>query len=347
MKAFTIGDASAGTLRPAELPAPPAPADDQIQLELLGTSINPIDPLVARGYGARLLNRKGDGPLMPGRDGVARVVQVGSGVTDLEPGQRVVLAVSPRTGGTYSERLNLPRGCVAPIGDQLDDATAAGLGYAGLTALQSLGAAGLSADKARGKRLCINGASGGVGSIALILARRWGAAITAVASQRNHDWLQRLGADEIVDYRDSAAMAAIRADIVLNFAPAADSTRQHDPLLGELCQRDTPGRAYVTTNTPVLGAVTDRGIVRGLAGSGKTYLKKRLQARRSGVRYRWVLFKEDADQLATLANLFAEGDTPSIVSESRALDALPDAFNDQQAASSPGKVVFMAADDRA
>lgn len=340
MKAFIIGDSHSGTLRPTEVPAPPAPANNQVQLELIGTSINPIDPLVARGYGAPLLNTKRQVPLIPGRDAVARVADVGKGVTDLRPGQRVLVAASPRTGGTYADVFNLPRGCVAPIDDGLSDATAAGLGYAGLTALQALAAAGLSADNARGKTLCINGASGGVGSIALVVARRWGATITAVASQRNQDWVRRLGADDTVDYRDPAAMAAINADIILNFATPTDGHRQ-DPLLDGLRRRNSPGRAYVNTTNPVLSSVTDKGVVGGLATSGGVYLKKRLAARRAGIRYRWVLFQENAEQLAYLAKVFADPDTPTIVSGSQPLEALPAAFNDPKGPPSPGKVGFM------
>ncbi|MFP1681007.1 alcohol dehydrogenase catalytic domain-containing protein [Alloalcanivorax sp. C16-1] len=341
MKAFTIVDQSTGTLRPNEMPAPPAPAEDQVQLELIGTSINPIDPLVAKGYGAPLLDRKRQGPLIPGRDAVARIVEVGKGVTGLRPGQRVLVAASPRTGGTYAALFNLPRKCVAPIADTLSDATAAGLGYAGLTALQALAAAGLSADNARGRRLCINGASGGVGSIALVLARRWGATLTAVASERNQDWVRRLGADQTVDYRDPAAMAAIDADIILNFATPSDGHRQHDPLLDDLLRRAPTGGAYVTTSTPVLGAVTDKGVLRGLGTSGGIYLKKRLAAHRAGIRYRWVLFKEDEEKLAYLARVFADPDTPTVVSASQPLDALPEAFNDPKGPPSPGKGVFM------
>jgi len=340
MKAFIIGDSNSGTLRATEMPAPSAPTDKEVRLELIGTSINPIDPLVAKGYGAPLLERKGPGARITGRDAVARVVEVGKGVTDLRPGQRVLVAASPRTGATYAEMFNLPRKCVAPIEDSLSDATAAGLGYAGLTALQALAAAGLSADNARDKTLCINGASGGVGSIALVLARRWGATITAVASQRNHDWVRRLGADETVDYRDPDAMAAISADIILNFAAPGDNHRQN-PLLDLLRGRDTPGRAYVNTTNPVLSSVTDKGVVGGLATSGGIYLKKRLAARRAGIRYRWVLFKEDAEQLAYLAKVFADPNTPTIVSGSQPLEALPEAFNDPKGPPSPGKAVFM------
>ena len=340
MKAFIIVDQNTGTLRPTDIPTPPAPADNQVQLELIGTSINPIDPLVAKGYGAPLLDRKRQGPLIPGRDAVARVTEVGKGVTGLRPGQRVLVAASPRTGGTYAAVFNLPRKCVAPIADTLSDATAAGLGYAGLTALQSLAAAGLSADNARGKTLCINGASGGVGSIALVLARRWGAQITAVASERNQDWVRRLGADQTVDYRDAAAMAAIDADIILNFAAPGDNHRQN-PLLDLLRRRDTPGRAYANPTNPVLSLATEKGVLRGLAASGGIYAKKRLAAHRAGIRYRWVLFQENAERLAYLGKVFADPDTPTIVSDSQPLKALPDAFNDPKGPPSPGKGVFL------
>jgi NADPH:quinone reductase-like Zn-dependent oxidoreductase len=340
MKAFTIVDSRTGTLYPTDVPVPPDPTHNQVRLALIGTSINPIDPLVAKGYGAPLLKTKRQVPLIPGRDAVARVVEVGKGVTDLRPGQRVMVAASPRTGGTYAEIFNLPRECVASIDDSLSDATAAGLGYAGLTALQALAAAGLSAQNARGKRLCINGASGGVGSIALVLARRWGAQITAVASERNQDWVRRLGANQTVDYRDPAAMAAIDADIILNFAAPGDNHRQ-DPLLDLLRRRDTAGRAYVNTTNPVLSSVTDKGVVGGLATSGGIYARKRLAARRAGIHYRWVLFKENAEQLAYLAEVFADPDTPTIVSDSWPLEALPDAFNDPKGVPSPGKGVFL------
>ena len=341
MNAYVIKGYDPGTLVAETVPAPAAPGKHQVQLALIGTSINPIDTLVARGYGAPLLNPKGHFPLMLGRDAVARVVATGPGVTDLQAGQRVLVAASPRIGGTYADLFNLPRSCVAPIDDALSDTAAAGLGYAGLTALQALAAVNLSADTARGKQVCINGASGGVGSIALILALRWGARVTAVASRQNREWLQRLGAPEIVDYRDPAAMSAINADIIINCATPAGDHRDHDPLMDVLKRRNSPGRAYVTTSNPLLGSVSDNGVVRGLAGSGKTYLKQRLAARQQGFRYRWVLFKENPQQLEHLGTLFAEPGTPDIIGACHSLNALPEVFNDPASLRAPGKTVFM------
>ncbi|AJD47486.1 hypothetical protein S7S_05330 [Isoalcanivorax pacificus W11-5] len=340
MNAYMINGYEPGTLVLQPVPACTAPGKYEAQLALIGTSINPIDTLVARGYGAPLLNPKGHFPLMLGRDAVARVVATGPGITDLQPGQRVLVAASPRIGGTYADLFTLPRHCLAPIDDALSDTVAAGLGYAGLTALQALAAVNLSADTTRGKQVCINGASGGVGSIAVILALRWGARVTAVASRQNREWLQRLGAHDIVDYRDPSAMSAISADIIVNCATPAGDHREHDPLMDVLQRRRSPGRAYVTTSNPVLGSVTDNGVVRGLAGSGKTYLKKRLAARQQGIRYRWVLFKENPRQLEYLGRLFADG-APDIVGACHALSALPEVFNDPTALRAPGKTVFM------
>ena len=345
MNAYLINGYNPGTLIAETAPAPAAPGRYEVQLALIGTSINPIDTLVARGYGAPLLNPKGRFPVMLGRDAVARVVATGPDITDLQLGQRVLVAASPRIGGTYADLFNLPRQCLAPIDDALSDnalsdTAAAGLGYAGLTALQALAAVNLSADTAHGKQVCINGASGGVGSIAVTLALRWGAIVTAVASRQNREWLQRLGAHDIVDYRDASAMSAINADIIINCATPAGDNHEHDPLMDVLQRRRSPGRAYVTTSNPLLGSVTDSGVIRGLARSGKTYLKKRLAARQQGIRYRWVLFKENPGQLEYLARLFADG-APDIVGACHALNALPEVFNDPAALRSPGKTVFM------
>ena len=152
--------------------------------------------------------------------------------------------------------------------------------------------------------------------------------------------MRRLGADQTVDYRDAADMAAINADIILNFAAPGDNHRQN-PLLDLLRRRDTPGRAYVNTTNPVLSLATEKGALRGLAASGGIYARKRLSARRVGIRYRWVLFQENAEQLAYLARVFADPNTPTVVSGSQPLDALPEAFNDPKGPPSPGKGVFM------
>ncbi|MFT0138043.1 alcohol dehydrogenase catalytic domain-containing protein [Alcanivoracaceae bacterium MT1] len=337
MKAFGVHHYDDGGLIELSVPAPPRPAADEVQLGPYGTSMNPIDGLLAKGYGAPLFNPKGRFPVILGRDAVARVVAVGKGVRGLESGQRVLVACSPRTGGTWAERFNVPLRCVTPLDDQrLTDITAAGLGYAGITALQALAAVNLDATRAAGARLCINGASGGVGSIVLALAATWGAKVTAVASSPHHDWLRSLAPCTPVDYRDRDALSAIQADIVINLAPG------NDPMLDLLHTSPANYRAYATTVTPLLSEITDKGTLKGLASGGALLMGKRFRLARHGIRYRWVVFKESARDLATLAGFFARHPHIDPVSQRLAQKHLPDATNGTGENIAPhGKTVFL------
>lgn len=341
MKALAIREYQTGTLQPLELPAPPPPSSGQVQLSLLGTSLNPFDQKMSRGYGAPLFNRKLSFPIILGRDAVARVEVVGKGVTGLEVGQRVLVASSARTGGTYADYFNLPAQCLTPIEDsRLADTIAAGLGYAGLTAIQALAAVGLTAATAKGKHLCINGASGGVGSIALVLASSWGAKVTATASARNLDWVRSLADCTAIDYRDLPAVEDIQAEQIVNFA--SDSSPDIETrLINILQRRSAPGRAYATTVTPLLSEVTDKGLARGLLSGGATLARKRIQYQRQGIRYRWVLFKDNAAQLAELASLFSQIPGTNIIGSASPMSALEPAFNRQTQAEHPGKSVFL------
>lgn len=342
MKAWGVTDFTNGVLRVVDAAPPARPGRGQVQLDLVGTCINPIDRLIAGGYGAPLFNPASRFPLIPGRDAVARVVCAGAGVKGLSPGQRVLVACSPLSGGTWAERFNLPARCVTPIDDRLPDETAAGIGYAGLTALQALAAVDISAASALGTRICINGASGGVGSIALLLAVQYGARVTAIASRRHHDWLHALGATETIDYRDADALAALRADVVINAAtPALNAAENDDPMLCALRDRAGRQRAYATTTTPVLSRVTHHGVALGLAGSCVANARKSLAMHRAGIRYRWVMFRESPAQLAMLARFFSQPEIPSVVRNTEGIDNLVCRFNDPDPDQAGGKVAFL------
>lgn len=342
MKAWGVTDYTSGLLRVLEVDTPPCPGRAEVQLALLGTSINPVDRLIAGGYGAPLFNPARHFPFIPGRDAVARIVRVGSGVKGLSAGQRALVACSPLSGGTWARTFNLPARCVTAIDDRLPEETAAGIGYAGLTALQALSAAGISPASAPGTRVCINGASGGVGSIVLLIAARSGARVTAIASRRHHDWLHALGATETVDYRDSDALQEIRSDVVINAAtPSPDNADDTDPMLSALHDGNGRRRTYATTITPVLSRITRHGLVLGVAGSGIVNARKRLAMHRAGIRYRWVMFREEPEQLAFLAAFFSQAGVPTVVREVAGVDSLASRFNHRDAESPGGKSAFL------
>jgi len=341
MKALAIRDYQTGTLQPLELPSPPTPYSGQVQLSLLGTSLNPFDSKMARGYGAQLFNRKLNFPIVLGRDAVARVEMIGKGVTGLEVGQRVLVASSARTGGTYADYFNLPARCLAPIDDnRLTDTIASGLGYAGLTAIQALAAVGLTATTAKGRHLCINGASGGVGSIALVLASSWGAKVTATASARNLNWVRSLADCTAIDYRDTQAFHYIYAEKIVNFAsdPSPDIENR---LISILQRTSTPGRAYATSVTPLLSEVTEKGLLKGFLYGGATLARKRIQYQRQGIHYRWVLLKDNSAHLTELAGLFSQIPDTNIIGRASPISALEVTYNRQDQAGNPGKSVFL------
>ena len=341
MQACLIERYSSGELHFDDVSKPNSPATKQVQIQMLGTSINPIDQLIVAGYGAPIFNPKSRFPVIPGRDGIGRVLKCGTGVKGIEPGQRVLVAVSPRAGGTYADVVNVPLNSVISIPDSLSDELAAGIGYAGLTALQSLSAAGVTEASAKDQRIIINGASGGVGSIAVVLATHWGAHVTGTASSKNHVWLNQLGCYNVVDYNNHADMSRLDAGIVLNFAPPRGEHRvAEDPLLQELCRRQGRRKAYVTTVTPLLGQVTERGLLPGLGSGLSMLMKRRVSSALHGIKYRWVLFKENQAELRLLADVFSQPGVPSVISASNPIGSLPAVFNGGTG-SGNGKQVFM------
>ena len=132
-----------------------------------------------------------------GADMAGRIEAVGSGVTDFQPGDAVYGDVQPFGGGAFAEYVAVPAKSLAPKPATLPFAEAAALPIAALTALQGLRDVGKIQ---AGQRVLINGASGGVGTFAVQLAKTFGADVTAVCSTRNVEQARALGADHVIDY---------------------------------------------------------------------------------------------------------------------------------------------------
>lgn len=178
----------------------PAPKDGEVLIKIHAASVNALDwhLLTADIF----LVRFGEGLFKPkrnrlGADLAGRVEAVGSGVTQFQPGDAAYGDIEPYGSGAFAEYAVLPAKALAPKPPSLTFAEAAALPIAGLTALQGLRDVGrLHA----GQRVLINGASGGVGTFAVQIARAFGAEVTAVCSTRNVAQAQALGADHVIDY---------------------------------------------------------------------------------------------------------------------------------------------------
>lgn len=173
----------------------PTPKDNQVLIKIHAASGNPVD--WHRMRGAPFLVRLGEGLRKPknpkiGSDVAGQVEAVGSSVTQFKPGDRVF---GCRTGA-FAEYLVSSDSNLALIPANLSFEQAA-VPVAAFTALQGLRDAGKIQ---AGQKVLINGASGGVGTMAVQIAKSYGAEVTGVCSTRNLDMVRSIGADHVIDY---------------------------------------------------------------------------------------------------------------------------------------------------
>lgn len=184
-------------LEPTDLPDPKV-GPDSVLVRTVAAGVNPVDAKIRRGY----LDAAFDSyfPLIPGWDLAGIVEQVGPAVSEFAVGDEVVGYVRKDhiQHGTYAEMVSCPVRTLARRPTAIGFEGAAGLPLAGLTAHQALAKAlHVSSDDT----VLVHAAAGGVGSLAVQLARLFGARVIGTASAHNHDYLARLGA-EPVSYGD-------------------------------------------------------------------------------------------------------------------------------------------------
>jgi len=192
----------------------PTPKDNEVLIELYAASVNPLDRFHLRGAP---WNRHIPGlrtPKQPviGCDIAGRVEAVGRDVKQFQPGD-AVFGVTGLAGGGFAEYACVPEAKLAPKPANISFEDAAAVPIAAITALQGL------RDKGRiqpGQKVLIDGASGGVGTFAIQIAKSFGAEVTAVCSTRNVDTARSLGADNVIDYtKEDFTQSAQHYDLIL------------------------------------------------------------------------------------------------------------------------------------
>ncbi len=178
----------------------PVPKDDQVLVQVYAASVNAADwhLLTADIFLVRLMTGllKPKYPIL-GADIAGRVEAVGSNVKQFRPGDEVFGDIFTRGSGGFAEYATAPESALVLKPANLSFEQAAATPLAGVTALQALRDQG---HIRAGQKVLINGASGGVGTFAVQLARSFGAQVTAVCSTRNVDMGRSLGADQVIDY---------------------------------------------------------------------------------------------------------------------------------------------------
>src|SRR5512140_3796669 len=214
MKAIVTCDYGAPDVLQLETIARPACADDQVLIRVRAASVNPLEWHYVRGtpYVGRLMGMGLRKPKVTrlGVDVAGRVEAVGPGVTEFKPGDEVF---GSGRGALAEYACASARGLVLKPA-RLTFEQAASVPVAAVTALQGLRDHG----KVRpGQRVLINGASGGVGTFAVQIAKAMGAHVTGVCSTRNVAMVRSIGADRVVDYtREDFTKGAERYDVILD-----------------------------------------------------------------------------------------------------------------------------------
>lgn len=191
----------------------PCPGAGEVLLRNRAAGVNPIDWKTCAGGGASAFI--GELPFIPGWECAGTVVAVGSGVEAFRSGDEVFGFLRfPNPAGCFAEYVVAPAEQLARRPPGLELHAAAGLGLAGLTAFQALhDKGGVQA----GQRVLVLAAAGGVGHLAVQLAKAAGAEVVGTASSANQEFLQRLGCDQVVDYHHGALTARINAvDLIID-----------------------------------------------------------------------------------------------------------------------------------
>ncbi len=179
----------------------PTPGDDEVLVKVHAASVNPLDYHFLRGS-PFFLRLAGNGLLRPkniilGADVAGRVERIGGNVSRFQPGDEVFGDISQSGMGAFAEYVCAREDLLAkkPAAGSFEQAAAAPV--AALTALQGLRQKGRVQS---GQKVLIHGASGGVGSFAVQIAKSLGAEVTGVCSTRNLDAVRSMGADHAIDY---------------------------------------------------------------------------------------------------------------------------------------------------
>jgi NADPH:quinone reductase-like Zn-dependent oxidoreductase len=299
----------------------PLPHRGEVLVQVQAASVHPGDHFVMTGvpYIVRLafgLRRPRHG--IPGRDLAGVVAAVGDGVTTLRPGDAVF---GWTTTGALAEYARVPANQLARVPDGISAVQAAAVPTSGMTALQAL------RDIARlrpGQRVLITGASGGVGSFAVQIAKAFGAEVTGVCSTGNVDLVRSLGAHRVIDYTTTdVTRTGERYDVILDSVEsmALDAVRRALEPTGTLIPNSGHGGRWIGP----LGRIAR-------ARLSSAFTRQRLRPFTS------IGTRED---LLALTNMLATGQVTPVVERTYALDAAADALRHVAAGHTRGKVVVL------
>ena len=323
MKAFINCDYGLANLKLENIEKP-VPNDDQVLVRVHAASVNPYDwhfiegtPKIIRLMGVGLRKPK---DTRVGVDFAGTVEAVGKNVTNFKPGDEVFGG----RGGAFAEYV-CPRAhrAVALKPANVTFEQAASVNIAGITALQAV------RDKGKvqpGQKVLINGASGGVGTFAVQIAKSFGADVTGVCSARNADLVRSLGADHVIDYtKEDFTKGEQRYDVIL------DNVANHS--LSECKRVLTPKGKYVMIGG---GGANEQGLIGVMARPLKAMILSPFISQQMGM----MMADTNQKDLTVLAEMMETGKLKPVIDRTYKLDQVPDAIRYLEEGHARGKVII-------
>lgn len=319
MKAIIYSNSSRDLLKCEEIDKPTA-GDDEVLLKVRAASVNALDlgllkhPFLRRIVSAlgKLKNNR------PGRDVAGQVEAVGRNVTHFKPGD----AVFGWCGGAFAEYACTSQSKLVMKPDNVTFEQAAAVPVAGLTALQGLRDAGKVQP---GQKVLINGASGGVGTFAVQIAKSLGAHVTAVCSPRNVDQARMIGADHVIDYtREDFTKGGERYDVIFDLVANHSFSAR---------------RRVLNPNGTCIGA--------GIVGLGNSMIRllshlitDLVLSRFVSQKFVTLMAKLSKEDLAIMGELMETGKVTPVIDRCYGLIEVPEAIRYLEQGHARGKVVI-------
>jgi len=328
MKAFIVDRYGGDSGRIGDVPEPEL-RDEDVLVQVHAAGVNPLDVKIRNGEFKLLLPYRL--PLVLGNEVAGVVLRTGSKVRRFRAGDEVYSRPDKERIGTFAERIAIDEADVALKPKTLGMEEAASVPLVGLTAWQALVA---RADLKKGQKVLIHAGSGGVGTIAIQLARHIGALVATTTSAANIPLVKALGADVAIDYgKDDFAKVLRDCDVVLN---SLDARTLHKSL--NVLKRG--GRLVSISGPPDPDFAREIGLSWGLKQLMRVLSHRiRRSAARQGVSYSFLFMKASGDQLREIAALIDAGAIRPVLDRVCPFESIRDALAHVDTGRAKGKVV--------
>ncbi|MDY1241992.1 NADP-dependent oxidoreductase [Pseudomonas aeruginosa] len=330
MKAFTIDHYSKKEVgRIADVPEPKV-EDDEVLIQIHAAAVNHLDVKIRNGEFKLILPYRM--PLVLGHDVAGTVVRVGPRVREFKPGDEVYARPDDFRIGTFAEYIAVKEGSLAHKPANLTMEEAASVPLVALTAWQVLVEI---AKLKRGQKVFIQAGSGGVGTIAIQLAKHLGAFVATTTSTSNVEWVKSLGADVVIDYKEQDFATELRSyDVVLNSLGSDELEKSLQVL--------KPGGHLISISGP---PTPEFAADQKLAWPLKQVLRLlshriRKKTQRRGIRYTFFFMRASGSQLGEISSLIESGIIKPAVDRIFPFNSVADALSYVEMGRAKGKVVI-------